>query len=204
VNALTAHLRTYDLGIDARRALAGYQIAEVAAWRTRKEELSLSIARAEAVRLAKRITALDGELSENKNSLEALVVKSLAATLLPITGIGPVNAAVIYAAWSHPGRIRSEAAFAHLAGTAPIPASSGNTVRHRLNRGGDRQLNSALYIAVIVRMGQDPETREYVEKRRAEGRTSKEIQRCLRRYLARKVYRTLNAAHANPPVWLDI
>lgn len=203
-NALTAHLRTYDLGIDARRALAGHQITEVATWRTRKEELSLSVARAEAARLAKRITTPDGELRENKNGLEALVVKSLAATLLPITGIGPVNAAVIYAAWSHAGRVRSEAAFAHLAGTAPIPASSGDTVRHGLNRGGDRQLNSALYMAVIVRMGQDPETRKYVEKRRAEGRTSKEIQRCLRRYLARKVYRTLNAAHANPPAWPDI
>lgn len=203
VNALTAHLRTCDLGIDARR-VTGPQIAEIAAWRTREEELSLSIARAEVVRLAKRITALDVELRENKSTLETLVVKSLAATLLPITGIGPVSAAVIYAAWSHPGRIRSEAAFAHLAGIAPIPASSGNTVRYRLNRGGDRQLNSALYMAVIVRVGQDPETWKYVEKRRAEGRTSKEIQRCLRRYLARKVYRTLNTAHANPPAWLDI
>lgn len=204
VNALTAHLRTFDLGIDARRAMTEKQIAEVAAWRTRKEKLSLATTRAETVRLAKRMTALDAELDENKNRLEGFILKSPAVSLLGITGIGPVNAAVRYAAWSHLERIRSEAAFAHLAGVAPIPASSGNTVRHRLNRGGDRQLNSALYMAVIVRMGHDPETRRYVERRRTEGRTSKEIQRCLRRYLARKVYRTLNATHLHPPVWLDI
>ncbi|MFJ4285780.1 transposase, partial [Paenarthrobacter nicotinovorans] len=80
-----------------------------------------------------------------------------------------------------------------LAGVNPIPASSGNTVRHRLNRGGDRALNSALHMAAISRMTHDSETRQYVEKRRAEGRTDKEIRRCIKRYMARRIYRTLNA-----------
>lgn len=77
------------------------------------------------------------------------------------TGIGPVNAAVVYTVWSHLGRVLSEAAFAALAGVNPVPASSGNTVRHRLNRGGDRRLNSALHMAVVVRMAHDPATQEY-------------------------------------------
>ena len=76
----------------------------------------------------------------------------------------------------------------------PIPASSGNTVRHRINRGGDRRLNCALHMAVVTRMRMDPATRAYVEKRTAEGRTPREIRRCLKRYLARQIYRQLNAA----------
>ena len=118
--------------------------------------------------------------------------------LLEKTGIGPMTAAIAPTAWSHPGRVRSEAAFACLAGVNPIPASSGNTTRHRLNRGGDRRLNRALHMATIVRMTHDPETRAYVEKRRAEGRTTKEIRRILKRYLARQIYRTLNAAVTSP------
>ena len=79
-------------------------------------------------------------------------------------------------------------------GVNPIPASSGNTVRHRLNRGGDRSLNSALHMVAIVKMTHDHETRDYVEKRRAEGRTDKEIRRCIKRYLSRRIYRALNAS----------
>ena len=127
-----------------------------------------------------------------------LIRSSKAATLLDKTGIGPVTAAIVLAAWSHSGRVRSEAAFAALAGVNPIPASSGNTVRHRLNRGGDRRLNRALHMAVITRMTHDLNTRAYVERRRAEGRTIKEIRRCLKRYLARHLYRTLNALHTQP------
>ena len=109
-------------------------------------------------------------------------------------GIGPVTAAVAMAAWSHDGRLRDEAAFAALAGVNPIPASSGNTVRHRLNRGGDRRLNQALHMAVVVRMRCDPDTKAYVERRTTEGRTKKEIRRCLKRYLARQIYRALATA----------
>lgn len=138
---------------------------------------------------------LDAELQENQTHLTGLLNATPAGALLDEVGIGPVNAAIIYTAWSHPGRVRSEAAFAALAGVNPIPASSGNTVRYRLNRGGDRRLNSALHMAVVVRTAHDPTTREYVARRTAEGKSPCEIRRCLKRYLARALYRKLNALH---------
>jgi len=141
---------------------------------------------------------LGEDLKSNATSMTVLVRQSRAAVLLERTGIGPMTAAIALTAWSHPGRVRSEAAFACLAGVNPIPASSGNTTRHRLNRGGDRRLNRALHMATIVRMTHDPEIRAYVEKRRTEGRTAKEIRRILKRYLARQIYRTLNAAVTSP------
>ena len=110
-------------------------------------------------------------------------------------GVGAVVAATVLIAWSHAGRVRSEAAFASLAGTCPVPASSGNTVRYRLNRGGDRRLNRAWTTIVIVRMRMDPLTCGYVERRRAEGRTTKEIMRSLKRYITRQLFRTLAAPH---------
>ena len=102
-----------------------------------------------------------------------------------------ITAAQLLSAWSHPGRFRSEAAFASLAGAAPIPASSGQTVRHRLNRGGDRQLNRALHTIVISRLSHHPETKRYATRRTAEGKTPREIRRCLKRHLARRLYRIL-------------
>jgi transposase len=194
VNALTALLRTHDLGLDARKALSGVQITDVSRWRAREEELSLTIARAEAIRLAKRVLELDDQLKANEKQLTELVQISEAAPLLQETGFGPVTAATCLTAWSHHGRVRNEAAYASLAGVNPIPASSGNTVRHRLNRGGDRSLNRALHVVALTKMTHDPETRKYVEKRRAEGRTDREIRRCIKRYLARRVHRTLNAS----------
>lgn len=198
VNALTALVRIVDLGLDARRPLSGTQITEIARWRAREEDIATATARTEAVRQAKRITALQAELKENQGRITELVRASPAAPLLEETGIGPVTAAVAYTVWSHPGRVRSEAAFAALAGVSPIPASSGNTVRHRLNRGGDRRLNRALHMAIITRMTYDPDTRAYAERRTAEGKTPREIRRCLKRYLARHLYRTLNALHQTP------
>jgi hypothetical protein len=194
VNALTALLRTNVLGLDARKPLSSGQIIEIARWRAREEELSLSIARAEAVRLAKRVLDLDDQLKANEKQLTELVQISEAAPLLQEKGFGPVTAATCLTAWSHHGRVSSEAAYASLAGVNPIPASSGNTVRHRLNRGGDRTLNRALHTVALTKMTHDPETRKYVEKRRAEGRTIKEIRRCIKRYLARRIHRTLNAS----------
>ncbi|WP_211883232.1 IS110 family transposase [Pseudarthrobacter albicanus] len=194
VNALNALVRSNDLGIDARKKLTGAQITEVSKWRTREEELSLSIARDEAVRLAKHALELDEQLAANEKQLDELVKVSEAAPLLEEKGFRAISAAKCLAAWSHEGRVRNEAAFASLAGVNPIPASSGNTVRHRLNRGGDRTLNSALHLVAITRMTHDGVTREYVEKRRAEGRTDKEIRRCIKRYLARRIYRTLNTS----------
>jgi transposase len=198
VNALTALARTIDLGIDARHALTQHQIRDIASWRHRVEPLAHTIARKEATRLARHIHVLDTELTANNHELKALIQASPAACLLDEIGIGPVNAAIIFTAWSHPGRIRTEAGFAALAGACPIPASSGNTTRHRLNRGGDRRLNSALHSIIITRSRHDPNTRDYITRRTLEGRTPKEIRRCLKRYLARKIYRTLEHTQTAP------
>ena len=101
-------------------------------------------------------------------------------------------AATVLCAWSHPGRIHSEAAFAMLAGVAPIPANSGQvTNRYRLNRYGDRQLNRALHTIVLSRIRYDQATRDYVARRTSEGKTTREIKRCLKRYIARDLYRLL-------------
>ena len=194
VNALNALVRTNDLGVDARKKLTPAQIEEISRWRERDEELSVSIARAEAMRLSKHVLDLDEQLDANDKQLDSLVKVSEAAPLLEEKGFGAVTAAKCFVAWSHEGRVRNEAAFACLAGVNPIPASSGNTTRHRLNRGGDRALNSALHMAAITRMTHHEGTREYIEKRRAQGRTDKEIRRCIKRYLARRVFRILNAS----------
>ncbi|MDV2978396.1 UNVERIFIED_CONTAM: IS110 family transposase [Actinomycetes bacterium ARC8] len=198
VNALTALLRTYELGMDARKALTAAKIIEAAKWRERNEDLALSVARAEAIRLAQNIVALDEQLKDNMLQLTELVTVSEAAPLLDMTGCGPVTAAVALTTWSHRNRVRSEAAFASLAGVNPIPASSGNTVRHRLNRGGDRRLNKALHMVAVTRMVHDKETRIYAERRKAEGKTVKEVRRCIKRYLARSIYRILNATVPAP------
>ncbi len=194
VNALTALLRSNDLGCDARKALSKTQIVEVSKWRSRNEELSLSIARGEAIRLAKHVLELDTQLADNERQLTELVHISEAAPLLEETGFQAISAAKCLAAWSHHGRITTDAEFASLAGVNPIPASSGNTIRHRLNRGGDRTLNSALHMVAVTKMTHDPETRAYVEKRRQEHKTDREIRRCLKRYIARRIFRTLNAS----------
>ena len=109
-------------------------------------------------------------------------------------GIGAVTAAQAIASFSHTGRCRSDAAFAALSGTSPLEASSGKTVRHRLNRGGDRALNRAIHTIAITRMRCCPTTKDYVARRTAEGKSSREIRRCLKRYIARELYRALNAS----------
>jgi transposase len=117
------------------------------------------------------------------------LVTQLAPQLLERNGIGvEVAGQLLVTAGDNPDRLRSEAAFAMLCGVAPLPASSGKTQRHRLNRGGDRQANSALHMAVIVRMRNDPTTRAYVAKRTALGHSKLETIRCLKRYLAREIY----------------
>ncbi len=141
---------------------------------------------------ARRALALEAEASDLETEFERLVAKA-APELLRQPGIGPVTAAQILCSWSHPGRIGSEAAFAALAGAAPIPASSGQTVRHRLNRGGDRQLNRALHTIVLSRLAHHGETKAYAARRRAEGRTPREIKRCLKRHLARRLFKLLEA-----------
>ncbi|MEO5900160.1 MAG: transposase [Ilumatobacteraceae bacterium] len=120
-----------------------------------------------------------------------VIVDRVAPTLVAEPGVGPITAAVIFCAWSHPGRCRNEAAFAALAGVAPIPASSGLTVRYRLNRCGDRQLNRALHTIVTTRLRIDPRTVDYVARRTAGGKSRPEIRRCLKRYIARDLFRLL-------------
>jgi transposase len=163
-------VRIADLGIDARYPLGARKIAEISRWRPREEDLAAATARTEAVRMAKRILALDAKITGNAYRIGELVDASPAAALVAETGIGPVTAATVLVAWSHPGRVRNEAAFAALAGVNPIPASSGNTTRHRLNRGGDRRLNRALNVIAMVRMVHHPQTRAYADRRRAEGK----------------------------------
>ncbi|WP_349931701.1 IS110 family transposase [Glutamicibacter mishrai] len=194
VNALNALVRSNVLGIDACKKLTSGQITEVSRWREREEELSLRIARSEAVRLAKHTLDLDHQLTINEQQLDELVRVSEAAPLMEEIGFKAITVAKCFVAWSHEGRVRDEAACACLAGASPIPASSGNTTRHRLNRGGDRSLNAALHLAAITRMTHDDETRIYVEKRRAEGKTDREIRRCIKRYLARRVFKIFHVS----------
>jgi transposase len=142
--------------------------------------------------LARRIQLLDTEIAEHTRAITALV-RAWRPDLLSRTGVGPIVAAIVLCAWSHPRRCPSDAAFAMLGGAAPIPASSGQTVRVRLNRSGDRQLNQALHVIVLTRLRYDPATRAYAQRRRAEGKTNREIRRCLVRYVARQLYRLLEA-----------
>ena len=142
--------------------------------------------------LARRIAAASAEAEQLEREI-AEHVQTLAPQLLEEPGVGPIVAARLLVAWSHRGRVRSEAAFARLAGVAPIPASSGQTVRHRLSRGGDRQLNRALHTIVLHRRQHDPQTRAYIARRIAEGKSRREATRLLKRYLARRLYRLLQS-----------
>ncbi len=196
VNALIALLRAHDLGIDARKPLVPAQIAIITRWRERQEQLELSIAREEAIRLSRRVLEVTAQLTANQKRMTELIQQSPAAPLLDMVGAGAVTVSAVLTAWSHPGRVRNEAAFASLAGVSPLPASSGNIVRHRLNRGGDRRLNRALHTITMTRMIHDPGTRDYVAKRTQEGRSYREIRRSLKRYLARTLYRQLNTLYA--------
>ncbi|MFE4950524.1 IS110 family transposase [Leifsonia sp. NPDC056665] len=199
-NALLPLLRILDLGLDARKSLTAEQLDTIAAWRPSKtREPSAEIARMEARRLAIAVIEGTRQLEANKELLRDFAER-LAPTLQEISGIGPVTAAIILCAYSHPGRVRSEAAFAVLAGVAPQPASSGNTIRHRLSRSGDRQLNRAFDVIARVRMSNDANTRAFVERRRGEGKTNREIRRVLKRYICREVFRQLVAimGHQTP------
>lgn len=147
--------------------------------------------------LARRIGAMQTEAAAHEKAILA-VIKTWRPDLLDQFGVGPIVAATVLCAWSHSRRCRSDAAFASLAGVAPIPASSGLTTRHRLNRCGDRQLNRALHTIVLCRLRYDPATRAYVERRRTEGKTDREIKRCLKRYIARQLYRQLEAGPPTP------
>lgn len=140
---------------------------------------------------ARRALALEAEAAEYETELEQLVL-AVCPVLLDRPGVGTITAAQFLISWSHPGRIRSEAAFASLGGAAPIPASSGAITRYRLNHSGDRQLNRALHTVALTRLRIHEPTKTYAARRTAEGKTSREIKRCLKRAIAREVYRLMN------------
>ena len=139
---------------------------------------------------AGRIRALQGEIDQLTAALDPLVA-SIAPWLVELPGVGPITAAQILVSWSYAGRLRSEAAFAALAGTNPIPASSGQVTRHRLNRSGDRQLNAALHTIALTRLRYDPETRAYAARRTTQGKTRRDVKRCLKRSIARQLFKLL-------------
>lgn len=194
-NALNALARSVDIGIDARKPLNDAQIKTISAWRTSGDNGPARIFRTEAKRLARAILEHIEQLKVN-HLLLAELTEELAPGLQQISGVGPVTGAILVTAYSHRGRVRSEAAFAALGGIAPLPASSGNTTRHRLSRSGDRQLNRAVDTIVRTRMSYNEATREYVSRRRAEGRTPREVRRCLRRYVCRAMFRELQTRMA--------
>ncbi|HSK27475.1 MAG TPA: IS110 family transposase [Jiangellales bacterium] len=141
--------------------------------------------------LARRHQDLTAEIAGLDPQIRALAAAA-APTLLALPGVGPeVGGQLLVSAGDNPERLRSQAAFAHLCGTAPIPASSGRTDRHRLNRGGDRAANAALYTVVLNRLRYHPDTRAYAARRTAQGLTKKEIIRCLKRYVARETYHAI-------------
>jgi len=141
--------------------------------------------------LARQAVTLRAEIKDLDRVITTLVNQT-APELLGRHGVGPDSAAVLLiAAGDNPDRLRSEAAFARMCGAAPLEASSGPTVRHRLSRAGNRQANAALHSIVLTRMVSHPETRTYVARRRAEGKTSLEIMRCLKRFVAREIYHQL-------------
>jgi transposase len=175
------------------KALAALAGRDLAADASREQ----AVRQAEIRRLAEALDQARRQLKDNRAQL-LTIVDDIAPGLTSRYGVGPVSAAQAIVSFSHPGRCRSEAAFAALGGTSPVPASSGQTIRHRLNRGGDRALNRAIHAIALVRMRSCPRTRAYVARRTAEGKTAREIRRCLKRYIARELYRQLTRT-MNPP-----
>lgn len=182
----------------AKLAAAGSPSAIIATCARLRPDLARLDDPTEATKLAlrsvaARAQALGAECREIDRRLRGLVATAAPGTLR-VFAMGPdTTAALLVCLGDNPDRLRSEAAFARLCGVAPIPASSGNRRRHRLHRGGDRSANRALHIAVVVRMRYCSRTRAYVARRTAEGLSKPEIIRCLKRYLAREVFRTLQA-----------
>jgi transposase len=182
---------------DLRTALRGLPttalVARAAAFRVRETDLdNPAMAVKAALRsVARRVQDLDAEIAIADRRITPAVAQ-LAPTTLALPGVGPqVAAQLVITAGDNPQRLRSEAALAHLCGVAPLPASSGRTDRHRLNRGGDRHANCALHTIALSRMRHDPRTQAYVTRRTKDGLTKKEIMRCIKRYIIREVHTAL-------------
>jgi transposase len=196
INRLRALLLSGD---DRDRAASRAAFTDQALRRLARRRLPVDADRLHAVRhseirrLALAVRETTTALKTNRRELQELV-EQLAPGLTERPGIGPVCAAQVVVSFSHLGRVRNDAAFAKLAGTSPIPASSGQTTRYRLNRGGDRALNRAIHTIAMVRMRSCTRTRAYVARRTAEGKSTREIRRVIKRYITRELYRTLTAA----------
>lgn len=190
-NRLNGIVRTTEFGLDTtiKLNIASIRRFTTPNWIT--GDPYEVMARQEVARLADEYLRLRDQLVENKRNLEQLVTE-IAPGLLDIYAVGPVTGAIILGAYSHPGRVRSEAAFAALAGVSPIEVSSGKTARHRLNRGGDRQLNRAIHTIALVRLIRDERSRVYLERRLSEGATRRQVLRALKRYVIRDVFRQLD------------
>lgn len=180
---------------DIRAELSGLtteqRVRHAARWRPTAAVDARTATRAAIHRLAKRWIALHDEAHELEQQIRHLL-ETLVPSLLAEQGVSThVAAALVVAVGENPGRLRSEASFAALCGTSPVPASSGKTNRHRLNRGGDRQANSALHTVVLIRSQRCDETRRYIERRTNQGHTQRETWRCLKRALARRFHHLL-------------
>ena len=191
-------VRAPDKLLDRLRGLSTKELVAVAArFRIGDDPRDVPSATKFALRsVARRYEALSGEIAELDAHLARLVAQ-VAPELVSLAGIGTDHAAtLLIVAGDNPQRLRSEASFASLCGVSPVEASSGKVVRHRLNRGGNREANRALYMICLARMRRDRRTQEYVARRTAEGKSKREIIRCLKRYVAREVYRVLISCEA--------
>jgi transposase len=195
LNQLSALLVTLPAHVRARlESLSGERLARAAARQRSRPDVTSTVLR----RLGRRVELLSEEIAELERTL-ACVVGELAPDLLGEPGVGPVCAAQLLVSSGDPKRMASEASFAALAGTSPVEASSGKKQRHRLNRGGDRQLNWALHVIALARIRHHAETAAYYQRLLARGKTTREARRCVKRALARHFYRQLRAL---PPLAL--
>lgn len=180
------HLREHFAGLNPRAIVtAAAELTIDPSW-----DLESRVVATAFSAVAQRCRRLHTEAADHEHEI-LKIVRDWRADLLDQRGVGPIVAARVLCAWSHPGRCRHEGAFASLAGTSPIPASSGMTTRHRLNRSGDRQLNRAIHVIALTRLRTDPATQAYAERRRKQGKTNREITRCLKRYIARQLFKQL-------------
>ncbi len=194
INALKALLVTAPA--ELREQLRGLSVSRLVGAAATLEPGPITSPQAAAMlalgTLARRYQALSGEINALTTQLDRLT-RTAAPKLVALFGIGSDSAgALLVAAGDNPGRVRSDACFSMLCGSSPIQASSGKTIRHRLNRGGDRQANAALYRIVLVRLCYHRPTKDYMARRLTEGKTKKEVIRCLKRYVAREVFAVLN------------
>ena len=171
------------------------QVRVCARFRPGTDHTTTAYAKRALRHLARRYQTLDTKIGELDTEIRGLCAKANPA-LLAAEGVGPdTAAALLVAVGDNPGRMKSERSFAALCGTSPVQASSGQTMRHRLNRGGDRQANCALWRIATTRIRHDARTKDYVTRRQTEGKNRKEIIRCLKRHITREIYRLIT----NPP-----